>query len=338
MDKQSPKVICFGEALIDRLGPLGGDPSVDHPVKDYFGGAPANVACALAKLGADVGFIGRLGDDQIGNDFRKLMLERGINISCLQTDFEKPSRIVLVRRDVNGERSFGGFSGKNFNGFADEEINLNILSQNLSKVASSADWLLLGTIPLAFRSSSKCLWWLIEHALLKQVRIVLDVNWRPIFWDSKLNPDSGPTSSAVLAITPLLEIASLIKLSKEEAIWFFDTDDPSVISKSLPQKPNIVVTNGSLPIRWFMNSFSGETSVISSIVVRDTTGAGDAFTAGLIFQLIQQSNAIENSTEIDRIITFAAACGALVCQAPGAIETQPGLKQVENFLFSNREE
>ena len=76
----------------------------------------------------------------------------------------------------------------------------------------------------------------------------------------------------------------------------------------------------------------------SSISVRDTTGAGDAFTAGLIFQLIKHAKVIENSKEIDRIITFAAACGALVCEAPGAIEPQPSFKQVENFLFSNLEE
>ena len=43
-----PKVICFGEGLVDRLGPLGGDPEFDLPVDDCLGGAPANVACGLA--------------------------------------------------------------------------------------------------------------------------------------------------------------------------------------------------------------------------------------------------------------------------------------------------
>ncbi|MED5164654.1 MAG: carbohydrate kinase, partial [Cyanobacteriota bacterium] len=40
-----PEVICLGEALVDRLGPLGGDPAVDQPVENCLGGAPANVAC-----------------------------------------------------------------------------------------------------------------------------------------------------------------------------------------------------------------------------------------------------------------------------------------------------
>lgn len=61
-----PSVLCFGEALVDRLGPPGGDPAVDGPVDDRLGGAPANVACGLARLGTSVAFLGRLGRDDIG--------------------------------------------------------------------------------------------------------------------------------------------------------------------------------------------------------------------------------------------------------------------------------
>ena len=45
------KVVCLGEALVDRLGPLGGDPALDRPVEDRLGGAPAHVACGLAGSG-----------------------------------------------------------------------------------------------------------------------------------------------------------------------------------------------------------------------------------------------------------------------------------------------
>ena len=63
-------VISIGEALIDRLGPPGGDPSCDLPITDCFGGAPANVACALSRLGANVSFIGCLGNDAFGKNLR----------------------------------------------------------------------------------------------------------------------------------------------------------------------------------------------------------------------------------------------------------------------------
>ncbi|MFZ9947815.1 MAG: PfkB family carbohydrate kinase, partial [Vulcanococcus sp.] len=70
----APQVICLGEALVDRLGPLGGDPVSAGPEQcdDRLGGAPANVACALARLGTPAAFVGRLGSDPIGVAFQQL--------------------------------------------------------------------------------------------------------------------------------------------------------------------------------------------------------------------------------------------------------------------------
>ena len=79
-------VICLGEALIDRLGPLGGDPACDQPVDNRLGGAPANVACGLARLGTTVAFVGRVGGDAIGADFQHLFSQRGVDTSTLQLD------------------------------------------------------------------------------------------------------------------------------------------------------------------------------------------------------------------------------------------------------------
>jgi sugar/nucleoside kinase (ribokinase family) len=75
-----PQVICLGEALVDRLGPPGGDPATAPPeqLDDRLGGAPANVACGLARLGTPVAFVGRLGRDAIGEAFARLLAERGV--------------------------------------------------------------------------------------------------------------------------------------------------------------------------------------------------------------------------------------------------------------------
>ena len=334
--QKAPKVLCFGEALIDRLGSPGIDPFRDRDAKDCLGGAPANVACALAKLGAEVAFLGNLGDDKIGNRFKKLMLERGIDISCLNIDSQLPSRVVMVRRDLYGERSFDGFAGNEGSGFADEYISLNLIRKHWSFISGEADWLVVGTIPLAANQSSESLWWCIKQASLHDIQIAIDINWRPVFWNSQAKSNESPSDAQRELIKPLLEMASLIKLSKEEAIWFFNTNDPYRISISLPKRPDIVVTDGSNPILWSLKGFNGQTNPVTSISVIDTTGAGDAFTAGLIFKLIQQRfRANSDLVELNKIVLFAASCGAIVCTAPGAIESQPNYYQVEEFLADN---
>ena len=122
---------------------------MDRPVDDRLGGAPANVACGLARLGTPVAFACRLGQDAIGEAFFRLFAERGLETVLLQRDGERPSRIVLVRRARDGERQFQGFDGDQGAGFADQALEPAALPQ--------ARWLLIGTLPLAAPMSASAL-------------------------------------------------------------------------------------------------------------------------------------------------------------------------------------
>ena len=309
-------VLCLGEALIDRLGPPGGDPANDAPVEDCLGGAPANVACGLARLGTAVRFFGRLGEDPIGNRFAALFQQRGVDCGALQWDALRPSRIVLVRRSQDGERQFQGFAGDQGLGFADQALGPVSLPQG-------ARWLLVGTIPLATAASASTLKAALVQARQHQMSIALDVNWRPTFWDPDADPAAGPSSDAIAVMRPLLEQAALIKLAREEAIWLFGSGDPQFIGDQLPQAPDVVVTDGAEPVRWWMDGASGQLAAFRPPTVVDTTGAGDAFTAGLLHRW---------AAEPHERIRFAAACGALVCGGAGGIDPQPTEAQVEAFL------
>ena len=309
-------VICLGEALIDRLGPLGGDPACDQPVDDRLGGAPANVACGLTRLGTTVAFVGRVGGDAIGADFQRLFSQRGVDTSMLQVEPSRPTRIVLVRRSLDGERQFQGFAGDQGDGFADQALQPVALPSN-------ACWLLVGTIPLASPQSAQALLDAVALARSHGIALALDVNWRPTFWDATADPVAGPTQAARSAIRPLLEQAALIKLAREEALWFFAGDDPGVISSGLPQRPDVVVTDGAAPVRWCIGGESGVQPALSPPQVVDTTGAGDAFTAGLLHRWL---------APVAERLRFAAACGALVCAGAGGIDPQPTEAQVEAFL------
>ena len=327
----NPKVICLGEALVDRLGPLGENPAksqIDR-CENKLGGAPANVACALARLGTPTAFIGRLGHDEFGEAFERLLAKRGVRLEGLQRDEERPTRIVLVRRQNNGERIFHGFCNNQGKGFSDQALDYIELKESWSMLIPQADWLLIGTIPMASSASAETLLWALQKAKKKGMRIALDVNWRPTFWNANRDSNEGPDNKSKIAMEPLINAASLLKLAKEEAMWLFGTDDASAISAVLPKKPDVVVTNGNKPVQWCFGGSSGCLEVFAPPEIVDTTGAGDAFTAGMLHQLVQSAS---NPIEDYQIMRFAAACGALVCGGVGAIDPQPDAATVQKFL------
>jgi fructokinase len=321
-----PRVLCFGEALVDRLGPPGGDPSVDGPVDDRLGGAPANVACALARLGTPAALLGRLGDDPIGVRFRALLAERGVDTTALQHDPLRPSRTVLVRRDSGGDRSFGGFAGDRGEGFADQAVDAAALAPALEPLLRHAHWLLAGTIPLASPASAEALHLAVVAATERGVPLALDLNWRPTFWDV-------PPQEALGRIRPLLDRAVLVKLAAEEAEWLAGCRDPRGISAVLAQAPAVVITDGEGAVSWWLGSQAGRLHAFTVPVV-DTTGAGDAFLAGLLHRLCAEPDLLRQASaaRVREAVRFACACGALVCQGAGAIDPQPTEGRVVAFL------
>ena len=327
-------VISLGEALIDRLGPLGGDPAVDEPVIDCFGGAPANVACALSRLGVNVSFLGSIGNDSFGDQFKNLFITRGVNLIGLHQDKSLPTRVVLVRRDSLGERSFGGFTGDKGFGFADQYISLKKTIKQWPLISNQAQWLIIGTIPMASENALEAFLWIIEKALNDGIKIALDLNWRPTFWRSELSKTPGPSFKEVNIIKPLLNKVSLIKLAKEEAQWFFNSFNPTKISSMLANQPSVVVTDGANSVNWLLNKNSGSTNSIKLSSIVDTTGAGDAFTAGLMYKILSVDLDKTSCKQCEDIIQFAIGCGAFVCQGIGAIESQPYLEDVNKLLLS----
>jgi fructokinase len=319
------RVICLGEALVDRLGPPGGTPE-RGPWDDRLGGAPANVACGLARLGTATALLTRLGRDAAGRSFRDLLSGRGVAMAGVQEDPERPTRVVLVRRDADGERHFGGFHGDRGAGFADQALSPASLGEALTPMLAEAGWLLVGTIPMASHPSAEAHALALRLAAEAGVPIALDVNWRPSFWRSS-------AAQARLAILAVLPQVRLLKLAAEEAEWLFGERDPAAIRLALPQRPAVLVTDGARPLQWCVAGESGRQEAFDVAVV-DTTGAGDAFTAGLLHRLAARPGLLEQAdpTALAAAMRFAAACGALTCTAAGAIDAQPGADAVRRLL------
>ncbi len=325
------KVICIGEALIDRIRNKS-----NQGFTDFLGGAPANVACALRKLKIDSTFIGSLGSDDYGKKFITKFNELDVNLDFLQLDNDLSTRVVNVDRDQFGDRFFSGFEESSNLCFADEALSLKLIEKEISNLEKSfleTKYLVTGTILLASPISSETIFFVLEQAKKFEVKIVIDLNWREVFWDHSSFSSEISEAARVNLIKKFLNHANVLKLAREEATLFFGDENPLLISRQLSHKPDVIITDGENPVEWYINGLQGITETPTSQKIVDTTGAGDAFLAGLISKLIS-SGYPSNELEIEDCIKFAGVCGLLTCFGEGAIEQQPCYEKVKKFLGS----
>ena len=325
------RVVCIGEALIDRIRNKS-----NQGFTDFLGGAPANVACALKKLKIDSIFIGCLGRDNFGKKFIAQFRKLEVNLDFLQLDNDFPTRVVNVDRDQFGDRFFSGFEPKTNSRFADEALSKKLIEKelpNLEKIFQETKYLVTGTNLLSSPKSAETIFFLIELANKFEVKIIIDLNWREVFWDYSSFSSEISKAARVNLIKNFLNHANVLKLAKEEATLFFEDENPLLISQQLSNRPDVIITDGKNPVAWYINGLQGITETPTSQKIVDTTGAGDAFLAGLISKLIS-SGYPSNELEIEDCIKFAGVCGLLTCLGEGAIEQQPYYEKVNKFLGS----
>ncbi|MBE9037998.1 carbohydrate kinase family protein [aff. Roholtiella sp. LEGE 12411] len=322
----NPRVLCLGEILFDCLADqLGLSLEEVQSWTPYPGGAPANVACALVKLGTPAGFIGAVGEDDPGNALVKLLQEVGVDATGVQRHPTAPTRQVYVTRDLAGDRTFAGFGQYNTAEFADTRLQAKKLPNLLFQ---EADFLVLGTLELAYPESEQAIHRALELAEQYDLKIVLDVNWRPVFWQD--------SNMARQKIQESLKRVDFLKLSKEEAEWLFDTSDPGAITYRLASVEGVLVTDGENGCAYCLGENEDKLPSFSIPVV-DTTGAGDSFLAGFIHQLSQHGiHSLRDGQTAKRIVTYASAVGALTTIKPGAIASQPTSAEVEAFLATHQ--
>ncbi|WP_404787685.1 carbohydrate kinase [Altericista sp. CCNU0014] len=315
-----PQILCIGELLFDYLADQPGQSlEAVSSWTPYPGGAPANVACALARLGTPAAYLGCLGQDPEGDALASLLDALEVNLEGLQRHPQAPTRIVYVTRTLEGDRHFAGFGKTDTTAFADAKLQASALPE---KLFQTARFLVLGTLALAYSSSREAIYRALELSKTYGLSRLVDLNWRPVFWP---NPaEAAPFIHGVLAQ------ADFIKLAREEAELFFDSSDPQSAIERYPRVQGVFVTDGERGCRYWLKGIAGEEPAFAVKVV-DTTGAGDAFTAGLLHQLCQQPD-LKDPQTVRHIIRYASAVGALATTQAGAIAAQPTAAQVETFL------
>jgi len=249
------KVICTGEALIDRIRNKS-----NQGFTDFLGGAPANVACALRKLKIDSTFIGSLGNDDYGKKFITQFNELEVNLNFLQLDNDSSTRVVNVDRDQFGDRFFSGFAESSHSFFADEVLCKKLIEKeiiNLEKSFLETKYLVTGTILLSSPISSETIFFLLEQAKKFEVKVVIDLNWREVFWDHSSFSSENSRAVRVNLIKKFLNHANVLKLAKEEATLFFK-DNSEIKDCFLISSFNLIISLLSeliLFVAWFFKSF-----------------------------------------------------------------------------------
>jgi len=254
----------------------------------------------------------------------------------LQLTNDSSTRVVNVDRDQFGDRFFSGFEESSHSCFADEVLSKKLIEKEISNLEKSfleTKYMVMGTILLSSPISAETFFFLLEQAKKFEVKIVIDLNWREVFWDHSSFSSEFSKAERVNLIKKFLNHANVLKLAKEEATLFFEDENPLIISKQLSRWPDVIITDGKNPVKWYINGWQGITETPSSQKIVDTTGAGDAFLAGLISKLISPCYP-SNELEIEGCIKFASVCGLLTCLGEGAIEQQPYYEKVNKFLGS----
>lgn len=355
VNQRPPKVLCVGDALFDCIANDDARGlSVDDVVErnawtPYPGGANANVATALCKLGTPSAFAGCVGSDDDGDALEHLVFrETGVDVTLLRRAAEGiPTRRVMVTRSVEGDREFGGFYGKkSADKFSDCFLDASTLTDDKSDaVVKGAEWIICGTLGLAFEKTADATRRLIDRAVSSGAALCVDVNWRPVFWPE------GAEERARDEILELARRAQVVKLTDEEAEWLLGIPsgdalrNPSLVHAQFADASAVLVTAGEKGAAY---SMAGHQGVIEPFVVDvvETTGAGDAFTAGFLHGLLSMEVKIdafheevapeEQAGVVESLVRFASAAGALTCTNAGAIAAQPTWGQVESFLIHGR--
>jgi fructokinase len=318
-----PRVLCLGEILFDCLADRSGLSLQEvESWTAYPGGAPANVACALVKLGNAAGFIGAVGGDELGNSLVQVLQEVGVDTTGVQRHPTAPTRQVYVLRNQTGDRSFVGFGEFNTADFADTHL---LAAQIPEVLFENAEFLVLGTLELAYADSREAIKKAIELADIYDIKIIADINWRPVFWQ---NPDEAKPQ-----IKELLKKVDFLKLSEEEAEWLFATTDAGAITYRLDTPEGVLVTAGDKGCSYCISENEGKIPAFR-VDIEDTTGAGDGFVAGFVSQLCKVGiQSLADAEITKKVVTYASAVGAMTAMKPGAISAQPTAAEVEAFLY-----
>ncbi len=305
----SHKIWVLGDAVVDLI------PDGEQHYLRCAGGAPANVAVGVARLGGEAAFIGRVGKDPLGEFMQQTLQQERVATDHMILDPQQRTSTVVVGLD-NGERSFTFM----VNPSADQFLQIADLPN-----FQPGEWLHCCSIALINNPSREATLEAIRRVKAANGFFSFDPNLRESLW-------SG-FDEMKRVVMQVVALADVLKFSEEELTLLTETQTLDEAFKKItalyPQKL-IIVTLGKDGALYHLNG-QQETVVGKAVQPVDTTGAGDAFVSGLLAGLSQNPDWRNHATLV-KIIRQANASGALATTAKGAMSALPNQAQLAAFL------
>ncbi|XP_020240325.1 probable fructokinase-7 [Cajanus cajan] len=319
----SSLVVCFGEMLIDFVPTVGGVSLADAPAfKKAPGGAPANVAVGISRLGGSSAFIGKVGADEFGYMLADILKQNNVETSGMRFDTNARTALAFVTLRADGEREFLFFR----NPSADMLLQESELDKNILKQARIFHYGSISLIDEPCKSAH-----LAAMSIAKKSGCILsyDPNLRLALWPSE--------DAARKGIMDIWDQADVIKISEDEITFLTGGDDPHddnvVLNKLFHSNLKLlIVTEGSKGCRYYTKEFKGRVAGVKVKPV-DTTGAGDAFVSGILYRIASDQTIFQNEKLLRKALYFANMCGAITVTERGAIPALPTKEAILEFLI-----
>lgn len=304
------KILCIGEALIDMIcTDKGSSLANGQNFLKKPGGAPTNVAAAIAALGGSVELAAKVGADPFGKHLIDVMESFGVSTRWILQDKDHFTTLAFVSLMESGERDFyfnRGADGQ----LSESDINGIDLAEFSIVHFGSATGFLPGPLQGAYSG-------LLARSLQNELFISFDPNYRHLLFREN-------TQSFIDQSWNFLQSCHFFKVSDEEAMLLTGRATLEEATSVLLERTNALfaITLGK---DGTLLGINGETHIVPSIPVKpvDTTGAGDAFVGAVLYQLSDKKLSQIKNMSADEwvgVIANANKAGARTCEYLGAME------------------
>lgn len=306
-------ILIYGDAFVDYIA----DDLSNTSFTKYLGGATINVAAGISRIGAPSALITVTGDDETSEFVRQEIASEGVNMEYAVYVPEKRVNGVYVHLAADGERVFKDY--------IDDTPDLQVEEEQLQLAAfkkASIFNVCSGTMfhPTALATTRRA----VELAKECGAILAIDANIRPLRWQSEdICRDT---------VTSFFEDADILKLTDEELFFLTNTTtiEEGIAALDHLLVPIILITVGAKGSYAILN---GEVYHVPAekVVAVDTTGAGDAFMAGVL-RYVHFNGLPTTEEELVQCVTFGNKLGALAATKYGALTALPKYEEIKNLL------